>query len=542
MKAIIYELKLEEPLLATSLQGEPNSSISLDYIPGSLLRGALINRYLEQHQGIDLTRDPKSRRLFFNGNTRYLHAYPVHFEQRTVPTPRCLFHGKHIDTGEAGSDICNMHDEDWTLEERREYEDENGTFKALQTPFCHVNDDAITLYQPERTLTIHTQRERERGRSTRGQGAIFRYEALAAEQVFRGVVLIDHDEDVAELRKLLERKQPLWLGRSRSAHYGRVTLTVQPPIDLWHEIDDETTDLPAGQYAHTLLLLSDTFLPNTEGQVVAGLDATTLAQALGSSAAPAAIDMIDTDRSFVRSTIHGGFNATWKLPLQQQPALAAGSVITFTLKQPLLAQDVQRLCEQGIGLRRVEGFGRIAFNFEMPDRLQVAQKPSTRASSVSDTLSNDEKTLAQGMAERLARIRIENAVRAYAQHTHVHDSPSRSQLNELRTLARDHSVQDVEGAVRSIEKRLNTMHQAGRQQFERARIKHGSQHEPLRNWIELLLEQPEQRLQSLLNLPKTALPVAEQYPSETNWHQLALDLLATVLEKAAKEKGASNDK
>jgi hypothetical protein len=86
------------------------------------------------------------------------------------------------------------------------------------------------------------------------------------------------------------------------------------------------------------------------------------------------------------------------------------------------------------------------------------------------------------------------------------------------------------------------MHQAGRQQFERARMIHGSQHEPLRNWIELLFEQPEQRLRGLLNLPETAVPVAEQYPSETNWHQLALDLLTTVLEKAAKEKGASDDK
>ena len=32
----------EQPLLLTSLQGDPNSSVSFSYIPGSVVRGALI--------------------------------------------------------------------------------------------------------------------------------------------------------------------------------------------------------------------------------------------------------------------------------------------------------------------------------------------------------------------------------------------------------------------------------------------------------------------------------------------------------------------
>jgi CRISPR-associated protein Csx10 len=49
MKAITFLLHTQQPILATSLQGDPNSDVSHDYILGSMIRGALIGRYLRQN-------------------------------------------------------------------------------------------------------------------------------------------------------------------------------------------------------------------------------------------------------------------------------------------------------------------------------------------------------------------------------------------------------------------------------------------------------------------------------------------------------------
>ena len=83
MKALTSQIHLLEPLLATQLgAGEENSAQSFNYIPGSMLRGALVSIYLgiksARMQDVgDPAHDPVCRRLFFDGTTCYLNAYPV---------------------------------------------------------------------------------------------------------------------------------------------------------------------------------------------------------------------------------------------------------------------------------------------------------------------------------------------------------------------------------------------------------------------------------------------------------------------------------
>ena len=71
MKAITFLLHTKQPLLATSLQGDPNSDVSFSYIPGSMIRGVLIGRYLHCHglqstdEILDESKFPDVKRLFF---------------------------------------------------------------------------------------------------------------------------------------------------------------------------------------------------------------------------------------------------------------------------------------------------------------------------------------------------------------------------------------------------------------------------------------------------------------------------------------------
>ncbi|MCB0086236.1 MAG: hypothetical protein KDE47_35085, partial [Caldilineaceae bacterium] len=77
MIAIQYTITLLEPLLASGIEGDPNTKRSLDYIPGSMIRGALIGQYLrQQRRNLLDANDYKERRLFLDEKTRFLNAYP----------------------------------------------------------------------------------------------------------------------------------------------------------------------------------------------------------------------------------------------------------------------------------------------------------------------------------------------------------------------------------------------------------------------------------------------------------------------------------
>ena len=86
MKAVTYQITLLEPLLATTLGGDPNSAISHSYIPGSMIRGLLAKLY--NAETTDLTGHQATRPLLFDGTVRYLNAYPtLDGVTRTLPVP-----------------------------------------------------------------------------------------------------------------------------------------------------------------------------------------------------------------------------------------------------------------------------------------------------------------------------------------------------------------------------------------------------------------------------------------------------------------------
>jgi CRISPR-associated protein Csx10 len=182
MKAITFLLHTKQPILATSLQGDPNSDVSHSYIPGSMIRGMLISRYLRQQdiQELDVL-DDKIRKLFFESQTRYLNAYLFdrEKEQRTLPVPLCLYKTKGDDPT---TEIYNF------VQLASQHRPDSP--KRLDDKFCIVDDYGyISLYKESRRINIHNQRNRKKGRGTDSSGAVFRYDAIDAEQVFQAVVL-----------------------------------------------------------------------------------------------------------------------------------------------------------------------------------------------------------------------------------------------------------------------------------------------------------------------------------------------------------------
>jgi CRISPR-associated protein Csx10 len=486
MIAIPYTVVLEQPLLATTLLGDPNSSVSYDYIPGSMIRGALIRRYLGDHTLPDVAGDPECQRLFFSGATRYLHAYPCDADRiRTLPTPRSWLIYKNARFDQQPAPILyDASHGTWNEDTWRAAEAETGDqLRLVSEPFCTLMSDWAQLYRPERSIAVHVQRDPLMGRATAERGAVFQYDALAAGQWFAGVILLDDDTDAPTIEQLC---QPgvIWLGRSRSANYGKARITCEQPVLDWREIAGDAPAIPADHIC-VITLLSDALLRDGEGSPVTALDRSTLETYLGVE-----IARIDLAHSFTAGTELGGFNRTWRSPTVQTCALVAGCVITFAPSQPIGADVVRRIEQQGIGERRAEGFGRLAFNWQTEPSLRAGKGQRYTEQPLSGGAPSEAaRRLADTMARRTLAARIDEAIIGFVKVQIVDnhalgDIPENSQLARLRVLIRRALPTGDVGLVGDGFRRFKS---TARQQFERARMEGRT----LAEWIESLLDQPE---------------------------------------------------
>jgi CRISPR-associated protein Csx10 len=465
MKAITYQLKLLEPVLVTSLSGDPNSAASFDYLPGSVLRGSFIGRYL-QPPLVDLAADTTARRLFLSGETRWLNAYPVdRLGKRCLPTPLSIHEVK-------GSDEKTVYDLAIDPQEANDVQ-----WKAVSKAFCRFADgDQVRLIEPERQISVHTARTRRYGRARSDKlddkkgdvpGAVYRYDALAAGQVFEGVVWCD-DTDAVEIKKLLSGK--IRLGKSQNGGYGQAVIEKVSDSGKWNEyplpdfLNASDANGDAALPSELIItFLSDVLLRDEKtGQFIVDTEAAcqVLHTKLGGTLA--------LKRAFTGQEILGGFNRKWGLPLPQAHAFAAGSVLVCQAENIDL-KKLNDLLQEGIGERRAEGFGRFAVNWQIRPELKV--EGSTASTLPSVKLDGEEAKLAERVAGHILRHRLDQRVTVSGLNKQVEKPPHKSQLARLRGVIQEEllkpqpDLQRVKAFIEELKLRNIT-----RKQFSQARV------------------------------------------------------------------------
>lgn len=442
MIGLVYTLRLLEPVLANSLGGDTNSAQSLYYIPGSLIRGAVIGTYLQRQGSKVPATDTIFRRLFLSGHTCYLHAYPAEDGIRSLPTPLPWKAPKRevgIKMGRAFN-LASIAPNEENLK--------GMTFESWW-------QRGQTAYYADAGLqvNVHTQRDAVYGRAREGQGAVFRYEALAAGNRLMGVILAEDSDTFDTVKKLLGFQENKFIpfefliGKARTAGYGRVRMEdAQPLPSEWREgwrweqereyaEDDEElflTPPPDTVNQFTLTLLSNTLVRDANGQFT--LDPLPALEARLKT-------KLKVRRVFRGADIVGGFNRTWGLYLPQVAALAAGSVFVLASDTPLAVTDLHTLEATGIGERRTEGFGRLTVDFYQPDEVDWVQlerptQPDTTLYQVS-ALDEPSTDLAKLLLQRLLRRELDEKL-LKAVHDHpIQGSIPKSQLSRWRVLLRN---------------------------------------------------------------------------------------------------------
>lgn len=436
MNALTFRIHAIQPLLITQLSaGEENSSTAFNFIPGSVLRGAVINHYLRKHLIKDAAHDLICRRLFFNGAVKYLNAYPLNpLGQRSLPKP-LSWRIRKDDQKNSKSTIY-----DFAIE----FRDDVDNPMLPSGDFCWVDEDFVGIDGPTHYISIHNASE-DRNAKREDDSTVYRYDAIAAGENFAGVIVTKELGDLQTFSSLLNGAE-FSLGGSRSAGFGRVRFEDLQIMEDWQEYTKNDEDV--GELI-ILTLLSDAIIRDRNGQIT-----TELKSVLG----------WDPLRYYQKIRIVGGFNRKWGLPLVQSLAIQAGSVFVYRASD-VDRRILQQLEQDGIGERRSEGFGRVAINWHTQAELQ-------RRSSAKDSilplpsLSEESQQLAQCMAERRLRNILDRKLIDAISQLRIDSAPKNAQLSRLRLIVRNAWRQNNPRLVIEHLKSLK----GARGQFERAHI------------------------------------------------------------------------
>lgn len=527
MKAVTFLIKLDEPLLATQIEnGEANSSISSSFIPGSMIRGALIGQYLANPKLTKSEKDKLFRPLFFDGRVQYLNAYlarPTDYS-RALPKPLSWFSKKEeASDKEEARDKEEASDSEATIFDFACKRQTDKSYKAVKSgDFVWQTSDSVQLVSPHRIGVVHNT-SKNPNRKDKNNSQVYRYEALASGQCFAGAIVIKDeivsDDEDGKLNLIVKIKDLLALGNlkmggSQTAGYGRISICEIQVEDDWQEFmplpvqsdrnqdyEDDEQEMPQPQpQIAVLTCLSDLIWRDKQGQHNADLT-------LSSGQKPV--------NAFYRLHPTGGFNRQWGLPLCQTWAIQAGSVFVFPAD---CYTELTQWVSDGVGERRNEGFGRVALNWHINPKLNQSPHPLFTPEYTDVALSVESRQLAQDMANRQLQVIVEQQLlKRIDELNSFQRLPKTAHLSRARLAAQRawHKKDLVE-----IHNYFDGLSPTAVKQWERARIKN----QIFKNWIiDQINKVNEFNLGNEVEIPAVA-------GVEANFSSIRIETLARLIE------------
>ena len=357
-----YQIYLEEPL-KMGKQGNQDNEESLSYIAGSTLRGAVIgkaiNTWFENYIG-DLSEEPLYSDILFK-KTKFYDAYLAHEGKSLIPVPGVYYADKHDvrraehESEKTGSSQMTVHSCGILGEKPVQGEQRIDTGK-----FCLLKQDELRIKNVKKEANLHIALAQGEEKSK-----MFRYEAIAKGQTFVGLIQCRSEEDALKYKNLLENAV-IYLGGSKGSGYGRCIITKAECIS-WESARQEFAGFNEQQNTNNALViyaLSNLILTDEWGKPTGRLSEKFLEERLG-------ICNVQLKQAYLSTFRTSGFNHTWKARQIQQTAVSAGSVYLYTFDGTLDAEKVSKLEEDGIGVRKTEGFGRILINLPLGQKIKL---------------------------------------------------------------------------------------------------------------------------------------------------------------------------
>lgn len=348
MYKITYRITTLSPVLFAINVGDTNMVSTREYIPGSVIMGLFAGRFIQKNNLRDKAHEEgKFYDWFLKGDVKFTNANIVSRHDRGVykryhPVPLSMQHEKGNDN--KIYDLLCADDED---------SDKQTVYKE---GFIRTEGKNIYRQPIKKSLNFHHQRDSAKGTVKE----IFNYESIDACQTFEGDIL-GGENDLKQVMCLFNNNDEVYLGRSRNAQYGKVRFEFvsTKPEDFTSEIDG----LNSGSGDVSLTLLSNTIIHNENGFSTTELPVLEeiLKKKLGNG--------VTIQKAFVRTDEVENFVSVWRLRKPSEVCFRAGSC--FLLEGVGDTSGLNDLQKNGIGERRGEGLGRIAFGWQNEDELDL---------------------------------------------------------------------------------------------------------------------------------------------------------------------------
>lgn len=365
-------VRANEPLLLTRRNEAGNQFESLPYIPGTAVRGAFawktVHRLgINRKSGADHPVYDDFVDVFLRGAVRFPPLYPTWHEGNsispTIPAPLDL------QTCKLTPGYSSHGHGVFPWGQHQECPECHGPLKQLQG---FVRPAAVpSLLEIERQTEMHIRIQPESGYVA--DGDLYSYVTLQSGRYFIGELAAEDVQSVARFLALsgieIQAPFPLLLGKGTRRGYGQTTAWLEPieattsPVGVGLPLSKR---IGSADEVVRLTLLTDAILPDRWGRFPAHVnpDPEWLSHWLGFP-----VQLVE---AFAQNRPVDGFNSLWWLPRWQDIALLAGS--TFYLKRPDNWETLFAPLEsKAIGLRRNEGFGRVAWNHPLYDEVHYGK-------------------------------------------------------------------------------------------------------------------------------------------------------------------------
>lgn len=419
-----YVIQNIEPLrIANDSKCQSNQTETLHYIPGTTIRGYVINELARTKEFEQI------RKTLFSKDIRFLNAYINAAGRELLPSPKGFYEDKT--TTEGKKKIENVVTEGKFSE---------GHKRAALGQYCYFDDNCIHYYSVDTSSDLKIKININIAKKEKKN--VFRNEYMTKGHTFTGYIAINQPE-IKELIKKVFHKPVIVLGNARSAGFGKCSvLSCEEISGLPYEGYLPKQDLDGSCY---MMLLSNTTMRGRNGEIC-GLDWDSLSDKLGVEIDEAKL-ICSTSTVDVR-----GYNRIWKSKIPSMVMYEQGSVFHLFFQGKLTKESMRRICDEGIGVRMNEGFGRVLFlrDYEkISYKLAPAEKEGEAEKGTEKLTSEDEQTLKM-IAKAYYRNKLKRAMNHYVvEHPLPSKVSSNSKLGAIESLAIAHRY-DSEGGIEAI--------------------------------------------------------------------------------------------
>jgi CRISPR-associated protein Csx10 len=375
-KKMLLIIETVQPVLISVNTGSQNHWETLDYFPGSAIRGTLANLWQRKMKlGKKAHEDADFYDLFLSGKLRFLNGNLFKENQRLHPLPM------NIEVEKTSAAI---------------YRDSFETIWDKNTPAAKYKAmwalPGTGAYKVEKSIFFHTTRKDKRMEGKAGDGGVFTYSAIERGQQFASEI-IGEENDLILLKQKLGDSFSAWFGRSKTAQYGQVKLS-------FSEIHD--VEIPKIEEKSNLLFAGAALFNNGDGFPVTDFEA--ILQSISRETGVSLnMEMVGTiargenqspvKNMKLRTMVSELYYRHWDMKRPSHSVISPASVIQMKLPADSATKFVQYCLENGLGENCVEGFGEVAFISYSPKNLDklkqksALEKPTTMDNSTREILN-----------------------------------------------------------------------------------------------------------------------------------------------------------